>query len=111
MPDAMNRMAIFSPANSLSSAACVQQLLTLETVFAKVVDIMGWNISIYHAHANRAPPPIPGDVVRDGQFRPAPGSSPGHHARPPPGEEHTFGFHQDTGRVNFELETADSITP
>jgi hypothetical protein len=28
------------------------------------------------------------------------------HARPPPGEEPTFGFHQDTGRVNKELETS-----
>ena len=36
---------------------------------AKVVDILGWNISVYHAHANITPPPGEDGVVRDGQYR------------------------------------------
>lgn len=105
MPDVMNRMAVFTPANSMSRAPCVQWLLTCPRVFPKVVDILGWNISVYHAHANRSPPRVAGDVFRDGQFRPLAGLDPALRARPAAGEEPTFQFHQDTGRVNKELET------
>jgi len=111
-PDAMNRMAMFSPANWLSNSEAVQRMLTCPAVFPKIVDILGWNITIYHAHANVSPPPVPGDVLRDGQFRPAPGGgSSDSHARPALGEEPTHGWHQDAARVNTELETADRITP
>ena len=107
-PDAMNRMGIFSPANQLSNQDVLQRLLVNDKVLPKIVDVLGWNISIYHAHANRTPPPVPGDVVRDGQFRPVAGEA---MERPAPGEEKTFRFHQDSGRVNKELETSDGIVP
>ena len=71
-PDAMNRMAVFSPANSLGNAPAVHALMANPVVFPKIVDILGWNIGVYHAHANLSPPPSKGDVLRDGQFRPAP---------------------------------------
>jgi ectoine hydroxylase len=106
-PDAMNRMAVFSPANRLSNSEVVQRLLTCPAVFPKIVDILGWNIGIYHAHANVSPPRAPGDVVRDGQFR-AIGDI---QKRPSPDEEPTHGFHQDAARVNAEMETANHITP
>eukprot|EP01043_Picozoa_sp_COSAG02_P010904 COSAG02_NODE_394_length_23152_cov_13.232204_7_plen_102_part_00 len=61
-----------------------------------------------HAHANRSPPHVPGDAIRDGQFRPVAGESA---ERPPAGQEKTFAFHQDSGRVNKELETSDGIVP
>jgi hypothetical protein len=117
-PDAMNRMAIFTPANRLSNAEPVQRLLTCPAVFPKIVDILGWNIGVYHAHANISPPPVPGDVLRDGQFRPVGTTGGGSvepqagvHARPSSGREPTHGFHQDAARVNTELETANQITP
>ena len=110
MPDVMNRMAVFSPANQLSHARCTQRLLTCPAVFPKVVDILGWNISVYHAHANLSPPRLAGDVIRDGQFRPLAGLDASVSSRPPPGEEPTYGFHQDTGRVNKELERP-GLTP
>jgi ectoine hydroxylase len=108
MPDAMNRMGVFSPANELSDTDALQRLLINQKVLPKIVDVLGWNISIYHAHANRSPPHVPGDAIRDGQFRPVAGEST---ERPPPGQEKTFAFHQDSGRVNKELETADGIVP
>ena len=108
MPDAMNRMGVFSPANELSNQDALQRLIINEKVLPKIVDVLGWNISIYHAHANRSPPHVPGDAIRDGQFRPVAGEST---ERPPPGKEKTFAFHQDSGRVNKELETADGIVP
>ena len=45
-PDAHMRMAMFTPANSLSNSEAVQRLLTCPAVFAKVVDILGWNIGV-----------------------------------------------------------------
>lgn len=108
MPDAMNRMGVFTPANELSNQDALQRLIINEKVLPKIVDVLGWNISIYHAHANRSPPHRPGDAIRDGQFRPVAGESA---ERPPPGQERTFAFHQDSGRVNKELETSDGIVP
>ena len=88
-PDAMNRMAVFSPANRLGHSPAVQGLLTCPAVFPKIVDILGWNIGVYHAHGNRSPPPAPGDtVLRDGQFRPV-------ELQGPDGAVRTHGFHQD----------------
>jgi hypothetical protein len=67
-----------------------------------------WVSLCSHAHANRSPPHVPGDAIRDGQFRPVAGESA---ERPPAGQEKTFAFHQDSGRVNKELETSDGIVP
>ena len=50
-------------------------------VIAKVWDILGWNIQIYHSHGGIAPPE-PEDSTR----------------------ELRFGWHQDSGRLNFEME-------
>ena len=108
-PDAMNRMAVFSPANRLSNSEAVQRMLTCPAVFPKIVDILGWNIGVYHAHANISPPRVSGDVLRDGQFR-AVGDATSH-TRPTASEEPTHGFHQDAARVNTELETVNRITP
>ena len=39
--------------------------LTLFSVSPQIVDILGWNIGVYHVHANLSPPPVSGDVLRD----------------------------------------------
>ena len=49
--------------------------------FAKVWEILGWNIQIYHTHV-AVTPPEPEDSPRDLQL----------------------GWHQDSGRLNFEME-------
>lgn len=46
MPDAMNRMGIFTPANELSNQDALQRLVINEKVLPKIVDVLGWNISI-----------------------------------------------------------------
>eukprot|EP01045_Picozoa_sp_COSAG04_P016051 COSAG04_NODE_1311_length_7269_cov_4.533333_6_plen_153_part_01 len=56
-PDAHMRMAMFTPANSLSNSEAVQRLLTCPAVFAKVVDILGWNIGVCAAPPPPPPPP------------------------------------------------------
>ncbi len=55
-------------------------LLDLPTTFPKVVDILGWNIQMYHCHIDQLPPLA-------GPTTPA------------------WGWHQDGGRQNVEIET------
>ncbi|MCY3839068.1 MAG: phytanoyl-CoA dioxygenase family protein [Gammaproteobacteria bacterium] len=57
-------------------------LLDLPKTFMKVVDILGWNIQLYHSHL-MITPPLPKDQVSQ---------------RP------RLGWHQDSGRLNLELE-------
>lgn len=61
-------------------AACLE-LLDWPRTFAKVWDILGWHIQLYHSHMIVTPPL--GD-------------------HPP---EKRLGWHQDSGRLNFDLET------
>ena len=57
-------------------------LLDLPQTFMKVVDILGWHIQLYHSHLI-VTPPLPA----------------GHKPRQP-----RLGWHQDSGRLNLELE-------
>ncbi len=57
-------------------------LLDLPATFMKVVDILGWHIQLYHSHLI-VTPPLPAD----------------HAPRQP-----RLGWHQDSGRLNIELE-------
>lgn len=57
-------------------------LLDLPQTFMKVVDILGWHIQLYHSHLIITPPLPAGHVPR----------------RP------RLGWHQDSGRLNLELE-------
>ena len=94
------RMAIFSQANSLGMNPTVLDLIRNSRILPKVVDILGWNISLYHAHANITPGPDANGLVVDGQGRATPQLA----RRPPRGQEKTFGWHQDTSRVNIEMD-------
>ena len=58
------------------------ELLELPATFMKVVDILGWHIQLYHSHLI-VTPPLPPD----------------HRPRQP-----RLGWHQDSGRLNLELE-------
>ena len=58
------------------------ELLDLPATFMKVVDILGWHIQLYHSHLI-VTPPLPAD----------------HAPRQP-----RLGWHQDSGRLNIELE-------
>ena len=58
------------------------ELLDLPATFMKVVDILGWHIQLYHSHLIVTPP-----------------LGPGHE----PGQPR-LGWHQDSGRLNLELE-------
>ena len=58
------------------------EFLDLPQTFMKVVDILGWNIQLYHSHLIVTPPLPEGRVTR--QVR--------------------LGWHQDSGRLNLELE-------
>jgi len=58
------------------------ELLDLPRTFMKVVDILGWHIQLYHSHLIVTPP------LPDG-FRP---------------KQPRLGWHQDSGRLNLELE-------
>ena len=61
------------------------ELLDWDRTFPKVWGLMGWNIQLYHSHMTVTPPAPPGKTLeQDG-----------------PG----VGFHQDSGRLNQELET------
>ena len=98
--DIPHRMAIFSPANSLGLAPPVLDLVRNTRVLPKVVDVLGWNVSLYHAHANITQGPDADGLVVDGQGRATPQLA----QRPPKGQEKTFGWHQDTSRVNIEMD-------
>ena len=57
------------------------ELCDLPTTFAKVCDILGWNIQIYHSHLVVTPPwQATGD------------------------RDMAFGWHQDSARLNLEME-------
>jgi ectoine hydroxylase len=70
--------------NFIPDHAAFANLVDDARVLPKVWGILGWNIYLYHAHLIMTPP--------SGQLR------------PPQGEESTFGWPQDSGRVNVEIE-------
>ena len=56
------------------------ELIDLPKTFARVFGLLGWNIQLYHSHLNLSPPEDPGGG-------------------------HGLAWHQDSGRLNQELET------
>ncbi len=76
--------SLFYP-NFIPEDAAFADLVDHARVLPKVWGILGWNIYLYHAHLIVTPP--------SGQAQPA------------AGEESTFGWHQDSGRVNQEMES------
>lgn len=60
------------------------ELLDWPKTFPKVWDLLGWNIQLYHTHLAVSPP------LPDGQNSP---------------EKKRLGWHQDSGRLNIDLET------
>ncbi|MCY3720127.1 MAG: phytanoyl-CoA dioxygenase family protein [Anaerolineaceae bacterium] len=56
------------------------ELVDLPKTFARVFGLLGWNIQLYHSHLNLSPPEDPG-------------------------KGHGLAWHQDSGRLNLELET------
>ena len=58
------------------------ELLELPATFMKVVDILGWHIQLYHSHLIVTPPLAPSHRPRQTRL----------------------GWHQDSGRLNLELE-------
>ena len=72
--------ALFHP-NFIPDNPLFQDLVDHERVLPKVWGILGWNIYLYHAHMIVTPPT---------------GQTP---------TDKTFGWHQDSGRVNREIET------
>jgi len=74
------RKALFYP-NFIPDDDLFFNLVDYEKVLPKVWGILGWNIYLYHAHLIVTPP--------SGQAR----------------DNKTFGWHQDSGRVNMEMES------
>ncbi|MDP9380133.1 MAG: phytanoyl-CoA dioxygenase family protein [Chloroflexota bacterium] len=68
--------------NFIPDDALFADLVDYPKVLPKVWGILGWNIFLYHAHLIVTPP--------SGQ----------------PRDDKTFGWHQDSGRVNVEMETS-----
>ena len=89
--DRVNRAA-FSQNNSpqFSRSDAMVRLLTTPKVFPKVVDALGWNISLYHVQINTVPP---GEETIEPDWSQAP----------------TLGFHQDNGRSNIELDVPKGV--
>ena len=58
------------------------KLLDWPKTFPKVWDLLGWNIQLYHSHLTVTPPSSPEETE----------------------EKKRFGWHQDSGRLNIELE-------
>ena len=89
--DRVNRAA-FSQKNSptFSKSDAMVRLLTTPKVFPKVVDALGWNISLYHVQINTVPR---GEEQAEPDWSTAP----------------TLGFHQDSGRSNVELEVPTGV--
>jgi ectoine hydroxylase len=71
---------LFYP-NFLPDNALFADLVDYEKILPKVWGILGWNIYLYHAHLIVTPPS--GETAN----------------------EKTFGWHQDSGRVNVEIES------
>ena len=74
------RTALFYP-NFIPDSPLFANLVDYERVIPKVWGILGWNIYLYHAHLIVTPP--------SGQ----------------PEDNKTFRWHQDSGRVNVEMES------
>src|SRR5262245_6389070 len=74
------RTALFYP-NFIPDDPFFANLVDYEKILPKVWGILGWNIYLYHAHLIVTAPT---------------GQSP---------DNKTFGWHQDSGRVNLEMET------
>ncbi len=74
------RTALFYP-NFIPDSPRFADLVDYERILPKVWGILGWNIYLYHAHLIVTPPS---------------GKQP---------DDKTFGWHQDSGRVNLELES------
>jgi ectoine hydroxylase-related dioxygenase (phytanoyl-CoA dioxygenase family) len=72
--------ALFYP-NFIPDDPLFAALVDYERVLPRVWGILGWNIYLYHAHLIVTPP--------SGQ----------------PRDDKTFGWHQDSGRVNVEMES------
>ena len=72
--------ALFFP-NFIPDDDLFLNLVDYERILPKVWGILGWNIYLYHAHLIVTPP--------SGQ----------------PRDDKTFGWHQDSGRVNVEMES------
>ena len=70
--------------DAIGKDAAFLELLDLPQTFMRVVDILGWHIQLYHSHLI-VTPPLPA----------------GHEPRRP-----RLGWHQDSGRLNLELEGA-----
>ncbi len=74
------RTALFYP-NFIPDSPLFADLVDYAKVLPKVWGILGWNIYLYHAHLIVTPP--------SGK----------------PQDDQTFGWHQDSGRVNLEMES------
>lgn len=74
--------ALFVP-NFIPEDDLFLELVDYERVLPKVWGILGWNIYLYHCHLI-VTGPLPPDAPR---------------------ENKTFGWHQDSGRVNVEIES------
>jgi len=74
------KKALFYP-NFIPDNPLFADLVDYDKIFPKVWGILGWNIYLYHAHLIVTPP--------TGQ----------------PQDDKTFGWHQDSGRVNIEMES------
>ncbi len=72
--------AMFLP-NFIPEDPAFSELLDYAPIFPKVWGILGWNIYLYHSHLIVTPP--------SGKER----------------SSKTFGWHQDSGRVNFDIDT------
>lgn len=72
--------ALFYP-NFIPDSALFADLVDYERILPKVWGILGWNIYLYHAHLIVTPP--------SGKTA----------------DNKTFGWHQDSGRVNLEMES------
>jgi ectoine hydroxylase-related dioxygenase (phytanoyl-CoA dioxygenase family) len=59
------------------------ELLDWHRTFPLVWGILGWNLYLYHSHCGVTPPPAPGAEMKP----------------------RTLGWHQDSGRVNVEMES------
>jgi ectoine hydroxylase len=73
------KKALFYP-NFIPDSPLFADLVDYEKILPRVWGILGWNIYLYHAHLIVTPP--------SGQ----------------PKDDKTFGWHQDSGRVNVEIE-------
>jgi ectoine hydroxylase len=75
-----HQKALFFP-DFIPEHECFQDLVDHAKVLPKVWGLLGWNIFLYHAHLGVTPP---SKQNRDNK---------------------TFGWHQDSGRVNRDIET------